>query len=199
MNTVPDVQIILGFKEFFKTAPPPDRLRIVENICKENLTAEIAGLNHRLKPRTTNYYDTGFKTQIEELKYFCRSDKLREKYVKVMSSFIRPKQPHPLIFTRQTCLFALEEIVQSSLPVIDGFRFRNAESWDAIFRYLLAVNTAITAIRDEREEEAINFETLNPKMLPLNELGLSSSLLHIPFRGLKLFEFLQTSEETKGH
>ena len=69
MNTIPKPQLILGYKEFFKTSPPDDRLSLVSDICKRNLIAELAGLNYRLKPKTSKYHDTSLQKQIDELKY----------------------------------------------------------------------------------------------------------------------------------
>ncbi len=170
MNTVPDAQLILGYKEFFNVDPPSRRLDIIEGVCKESLIAEFAGLNHRLKPKVVNYFDTSLETQLKELRYFCRRDDLLRRYTQTIRLYNGREKHFPLIFTRQTCLFALEEIIRSDLPVIDNFRMGNAERWDSVFKYLLAVNTVITAMDDDHKDELINFETLNPKMLPLNEI-----------------------------
>lgn len=198
MDTVPDIQLILGFKEFFRKDPPLNRLDIIKEICKENLIAEFAGLNYRLKPKVANSYDTSFEVQLKELKYFCRSNELLKKYAKTIVHYKEAEKHSPLIFTRQTCLFALEEVIQSDLSVVDNFEMDNAQKWDTIFKYLLIINTVITAIGKD-SGDAVNFETLNPKVLPLNEQGLNSQLFNIPFRGLKLFKYLSGLEEIGEH
>lgn len=198
MSTIPTAQLILGYKEYFKTDPPKDRLSLVKDICKRNLIAEFSGLNYRLKPNTSKYHNTSLETQIKELQYFCGIDEnLHKKYSEIADLYTPNKDDHPLIFIRQTCLFALEEIIQSNLPVIEDFNMARIEVWDSIFKYILAVNSAITAISEESEDEAVNFETINPKMLPLNELNISIDPIYTPYRGYRLLEYLSTHELLK--
>jgi len=198
MSTIPTAQLVLGYKEYFKTNPPQDRLSILQGICKRNLITEFSGLNYRLKPSTSKYHDTSLETQIKELQYFCGIDEnLHKEYSRIADSYTPNKEDHPLIFIRQTCLFALEEIIQSNLPVIEDFNMARIEIWDSIFKYMLAVNTAITAISEETEGEAVNFETINPKMLPLNELNISIDPIYTPYRGYRLLEYLSTHELLK--
>lgn len=45
-------------------------------------------------------------------------------------------------------------------------------------------------------KEIINFETLNPKMLPLNELSLDTNPIYTPYRGYKLLEYLSKNDNT---
>lgn len=66
MNTLPKTQLILGYKEFFNSEAPSDRLSILNGICKRSIVAEFAGLNYRLKPKTSKFYDTSLATQINE-------------------------------------------------------------------------------------------------------------------------------------
>lgn len=200
MNTVPKPQLILGYKEFFKTSPPVDRLSIVAGICKRNIITELAGLNYRLKPKTSKYHDTSLGKQIDELRYFCGiDDNLFKQYAKIADSYTPNKKDYPLIFTRQTCIYGLEEILQSNLPVIEDFKMSRVEVWNSIFKYILAVNTSVTEIQESGNNDLINFETLNPKMLPLNELSLNSDPIYIPFRGYKLLEYLHNQNEVEEH
>jgi hypothetical protein len=73
------------------------------------------------------------------------------------------------------------------------------EVWDSILRYILAVNTSITEIQESGNDDPINFETLNPKTLPLNELSLNSDPIYIPFRGYKLLEYLHNHAEVEKY
>jgi len=196
MSTIPKSQLILGYTEFFNTDPPGDRIAIVNKICKRNLIAELAGLNYRLKPKTSKYHDTSLDLQITELNYFCGdNDALFKSYSKVASRYTASKNDYPLIFTRQTCLFALEEILHSDLPVIENFSMSSVDIWESLLKYILAVNTTITRIEKAEGDEPVNFESLNPKMLPLNELSLNSDPIYIPFRGYKLMEYLDNHDE----
>jgi hypothetical protein len=198
MNTIPRPQLVLGYKEFFKVSPPLDRLSLVSGVCKRNLIVELAGLNYRLKPKTSKYHDTSLENQIKELKYFCGiDDGLYQRYSKVADYYTVNKNDYPLIFIRQTCIYALEEIIQSDLAVIEDFKMARVEVWDSIFKYILAVNTSITEIENAENGDLINFETLNPKMLPLNELNISADSIYTPYRGYRLLEYLSKNEDLK--
>lgn len=199
VNTVPKAQLVLGYREIFKVAPPIDRLSLVSGICKRNLIVELAGLNYRLKPKNSKHQDTSLQTQAKELRYFCNNDDSTLKtYTKVAHTYTKSKTDYPLIFIRQSCLFALEEIIQSDMKVIENFNVSRPEVWDAILKYLLAVNSELTAIQKEDEDEPVTFEKINPKMLPLNELNVSIDPIYTPYRGYRLLEYLSTSPELKN-
>lgn len=198
MSTIPTAQLVLGYKEYFKVDPPKDRISIIQKICRRNLIVEFSGLNYRLKPNTSKYHDTSLETQKKELQYFCGIDaNLHKKYAIIADSYTPNKEDHPLIFIRQTCLFALEEIIQSDLPVIENFNMDRMEVWDSIFKYILAVNSAITAISAEPEGESVTLEAINPKMLPLNELNINLDPIYTPYRGYRLLEYLSNHELLK--
>ena len=204
MDTLPKNQAVLKYEDFFNEAPPKSALTLIENYCKATVLGEFAGLNYRLKPKNTMYYDTSLNTQINLLFYFCGSNEdLFNKYRKLYSKFIYNKNNYSSIFTRQTCLYASEQIVNSDLKEIDGFTMKH--SWEGLLLYLLAVNSEITKQSDKpsdidsKENEVFNFETLNPKLIPLNELSIEVNPLYTPFRGHKLMEYLSNHLEFGSH
>lgn len=204
IDTLPKNQGILKYEDFFNEAPPQDALTLLVNFCKATVLGEFAGLNYRLKPKNTMYYDTSLNTQISLLFYFCGSNEdLFNKFRKIYSKFIYSKNNYSCIFTRQTCLYASEQIVNSDLKEIDGFNMQH--SWENLFGYLLAVNSEITKQSDKsddvdsKEKEVFNLETLNPKLIPLNELSIEVNPLYTPFRGHKLMEYLSNHLEFGRH
>jgi len=204
VDTLPKNQAILKYEDFFNKAPPKNALDLIHNYCKATVLGEFAGLNYRLKPKNTMYYDTSLDTQINLLFYFCGSNEdLFNKYRKLYSRFIYNKNNYSSIFTRQTCLYASEQLVNSRLKEIEGFTMRY--SWEGLLRYLLAVNSEITRQSDQpndienKEKEVFNFETLNPKLIPLNELSIEVNPLYTPFRGHKLMEYLSNHLEFGSH
>jgi hypothetical protein len=200
INTIPIPQLVLGYVEFFNEPPPEDRLSIVASICKTNLIAELSGLNYRLKQKTSKHQDTTLDTQAKALRYFSNNDDFTlRNYSRIPEKYTKNKDDYPLIFIRQSCLFALEEIIQSNLEVIEDFNVSRPEVCDAIFKYILAVNTHLTKIEEEENEDKVNFENINPKMLPLNELNVSTDPIYTPYRGYKLLEFLSKHEQLKSH
>lgn len=193
---IPRPQLILGYREIHRKEPPTDRLSLVAGFCKRHLIAEFCGLNYRLKPKNRLYHDTSLETQNIELERFCGyDDPLFKKYCAIAERFTRSDKDYPLFFTRQTCLFAIEELIQSDLPVLEHFDMNPPQVWEAILTYILAVNNALTDIKQSDEGEPVNFETLNPKMIPLNELNLDSDPVYITYRGHRLLSYLSQTPQ----
>jgi hypothetical protein len=192
----PKPQLILDYKLFFGVEPPEDRISIIKDISKDSILYEITALNYRLKPKDQIHIDNSFQTQVKELKYFTQTEELFIKYSKIVQRFIRGKNDYPNIFNRQACLFALEEIVNSNeMENIDNFVMARIEVWEAIIKYLLAVNYEITQIKKEKDDNDINFETLNPKLLPINELSIEIDPIFTPFRGYWLIDYFLNKTE----
>lgn len=193
----PKVQIILDYESFFGVKPPENRISIINDISKEHILFELVALNYRLKPKEAIYIDTSFETQVKELKRFTMEDKeLFIKYSTVANKHTKSKSDYPLIFNRQACLFAIEEIINSSeIRTIENFVMARVEVWEAILKYLLAVNCMITQIKEEKDENKISFEVLNPKLIPLNELSIETDQIYTPYRGHRLIDYFLNSPE----
>lgn len=198
-KSLPRVLLILDYMSFFKVAPPNDRISMLKNISRKHILYELTALNYRLKPKEKITIDTTYETQIKELRYFTvLSDELFYQCYEVMESNKNNQNRSPIVFTRQTCLFALEEIINSEEIVdIEDFVMSKSEVWDSIFKYLLAVNYEITQIKEEKDDNNINFETLNPKLLPLNELSIETDPFYIIYRGYKLINYFLEKAEYK--
>ncbi len=194
--TAPKAQLILDYKIYFGVKPPEDRISLISNISKESVLYEIAGLNYRLKPKGKVYIDTSIETQARELKYFTQTHELFIKYSSVAERYTKSRDEYPIIFNRQACLFAIEEIINSSkMQNIDHFDMAHTEVWEAIVKYLLAVNYVITEIKKEKDAKSTSFESLNPKILPLNELSIETDQIFTLYRGYWLIDyFLKRSE-----
>jgi hypothetical protein len=193
--TIPKPQLILDYELFFGDAPPEDRISLIKHISKKNLLYELTALNYRLKPKDQIYIDQTFQTQVNELKYFTMTDEVFRKYTKIASRHTASDKDFPLIFTRQGCIFAIEEIINSdSIPTIENFEMAKIEVWEGILKYILAVNYAITQIKKEKDDENANFETLNPKLLPLNELGIETDQIFTFYRGYWLLDYFEKNE-----
>lgn len=202
---LPQSRVIIGYKDLFGE-DIEDRLSLIKGICKKHLIAEISGLNYRLKPNKKFEVDYSFKTQDRELVYFSgETRELYEKYGKLAQKFSRGYGDYPLLFTRQTCLFAIEEIVNSDIPSQLDFKMTN--SWENLLKYLFAVNGVIAKFKRDAEEEeldqvedlaevvidekeALSLEDISVRTIVLNELNVSSNQLYVPFRGYNLLNFL---------
>lgn len=186
---IPKPLLILDYTHFFGEDPPADRISLIKHISRKSILYEISALNYRLRPKNKIYIDKSLKTQAKELKYFAQTDALFKQYVRIPELLTRSKKDYPIIFNRQACLFAIEEIINSNdMEDIDDFRMNDISIWQSIIRYLLAVNYAITQI-SENDERIDGFESLNPELLPLNELTIETDQLFTIYRGYKLIDY----------
>ena len=202
--TAPRPLLILDYHIYFGIKPPQNRISIIKHISKEHILYELAALNHRLKPKNKIHIDNSLETQVRELRYFTQTQELFTKYSEIASSFTKSKDEYPIIFNRQACLFAIEEIINSGeMVTIPNFSMANAEIWEALINYLLATNYAITELKEIEDNRDTDFESLNPQLLPLNELAVDTDQLFTPFRGYWLITHLlhhpEFAEETKSY
>ncbi len=189
-KAAPKVQIMLDYKIYFGVEPPKDRISLIKHISKESILYEIVALNYRLKPKDKFHIDNSFETQVKELKYFTKTPELFTKYSSVAEKYTKSKKDYPNIFNRQACLFAIEEIINSEvMQNNDNFVMARVEVWESIVQYLLAVNYEITQIKNEKDDNRSSFESLNPKLLPLNELSIETDQLFTPYRGYWLIDY----------
>lgn len=203
---IPTATAILGYHDLFGETLPQDRLSLIRGICRTQLIAEISGLNYRLKPKDRKFFDKSFDTQDRELTYFCgESKQLFDQYAPLIQKHISGNR-YPLMFTRQTCLFALEEIICSDIEHIDGFTMEN--SWGNLLKYLLCVNSEIawsgspkkmekaeSLLSEEGKEvksseQVPNLEEISVKLLVLNELNVDTDQFYMSFRAFRFLDFL---------
>ena len=186
-----EIKLILEYKHFFNSEPPENRLTLIYHIPKVNLLFEIARLNYSLKPYNSLKYNTSLEMQSEELRYFCPiDDELHKQYVQIASNNAKSRDEYPLIFNRAANLFALEEILNcSEFPEDEDFNMGTVEVWDAIFKYLLAVNTEISRVK-ETESQSPTIESISASSIVLNELMIEDNPFFIVYKGIKLIEFL---------
>lgn len=212
---IPQSQVIITYENIFEKEPPEDRLSFLKGMCKGVVLAEIAGLNYRLKPRSVFDYDTSLKTQSKELHYFCGSnDELFKLYALKYRTFVRNEDEYGLLFCRHACLFAMEEIVQSDMKVIKGFRM--ADHWPQLLNYLLCANYAVTTLKrrikheeEEEEEETVSereeinsmslLEEVNFKLIPINEMSIACDPFHVVYRGFHLLQYLSEHSILGSH
>lgn len=197
---LPKPQLILEYAHFYNDPLPENRLDIIANIPTEPLLYEIAALNYRLKPKTEVQFNGSLEFQIKELQYFLKDIVLYRKYAAVAERFTKGKYNYPLLFTRQSCIYAIEEILNSDYKTeTQDEEFGTIEHWESIVRYLLAVNTEITKINSEKDDNKAGFESLNPKLIPLNELGIETDPIYTPYRGFHLLNYYLNHPEYKDY
>lgn len=200
-NLFPKPHILLDSEIFFGSKPAEDRISLIKHISKESILFEIVALNYRLKPKDSIRIDNSLETQIRELKYFTQNEFLYNSYFNIYKKRIYSDKKYDIIFCRQSCIYAIEEIVTSKeMTHIEGFEMGHIEIWDAIVRYLLAVNYAVSRISSkpnfsDNNEEKRTIEALNPKLIPLNELVVETNPIYTPYRGYWLLKHFEKHSE----
>lgn len=188
--TAPKPLQILDYKIFFNEDPPENIISFVTHISKEHLLYQIVALNSRLKPSKEVNISTTFETQDRELKYFTRTNELYIKYSSIIEKQKFNKNDSPVVFDRQACLYAIEEIINSTeIHIVENFNIDKVEVWESILKYLLAVNYSITKTNVEPDENNSIFETLNSILLPLNEQVIESDPIFTLYRGYWLIDY----------
>ena len=194
--TLPTPQLILDYNQFYNSPPPESRIEIIKDVPTEALLFELIALNYRLKPKNEVHINDSLEFQIKELHYFTKTNELRLQYSKVAEKYTNSKQDYPLIFIRQSCLYAIEEILNSNFKsIVPSNEFGTVDHWESILKYLLAINTVVTQIKEEKDENEINFESLNPKFIPLNELSIEVDPVFTPYRGYWLLKYFQQHQD----
>lgn len=158
--------VVNDYESVFGEKPPEDRLSILKNICKKNLLLDIAALNYRLLPRKRVSVNVSHDIQVQELEFFARKPDLFDKCVSSASRSCRMSGgSEVLFFTREACLFAIEEVMNSkTFHPIDGFKrdgsyYGDSDYYEAILIYLLAINYKIEELKGALD--ANYFEKLN--------------------------------------
>jgi hypothetical protein len=193
----PKAQLILSYEEFFGVKPIDDRIALIKSIPKRNLLTEILALNYRLKPAKEMNVDSSMETQIRELEYFTAISYKHKKYYKslylrhVINKPSRIREIYPLLFTREGCLYALEEVLNSKefVEADEDFIMADVDVWLGILKYLISINDEITKYKNTDEQEDL-LESINSKLISLNESAVEVSAVYTPYRGMKLVEFI---------
>ena len=200
----PRAKVVLEYKSFFACDPPENRISIIKGISKYHIICEIVALNYRLKSKTELLYDNSLETQKVELKYFTKTEHQYNEYYNVIDKFIKKENDYPIIFNREACLFAIEEIINSDEIVeIPYFDMAKIEVWNSIFKYLISVNSAIIHHLNNDKFDRIGFEYLNPKLFTFNELSIQTDVIFTLYRGYKLLKYFLNntifSDEVKNY
>lgn len=195
---LPAINIFLEYSVVYGEEPPTDSLSLIKSFSKEHILYEIVALNYRLKPKYKFEFNDSWENQLKELEYFSPNKRVYDKIYNAAIKYNHGNKEFASIFNRQACAYAIEEIVNDKDYISYPNFIMNSELvWENILKYLLVINTIISDIKDEKDEEEHNFETLNPRLLPLNELAIASDPIFTPRRGLKLIEFFSRGEYYK--
>jgi hypothetical protein len=109
------IGVIIKYSDFYGKAIPKEPLDLIKHLPKDELIITISRINSFLNPQNSISIDDSYKTQIECIKTITDQDqKERARYYKSYENHYKKyfTKNHTL-FTRTTCLYALNEIVCS--------------------------------------------------------------------------------------
>jgi len=191
--SLPKFVRILEYELVFGKKSPQNRISIISEIGLNQVLYEIVALNYRLKPKDRHHFDLSLEKQKNELKYFARSKESFEKFASAASKLTLNRENYPIIFSRPFCVFAIEEILNSNELKTDDNYILVPEDYIRILTYLVSINSEIARIQNKRNQEEISLESLNPRMIPLNELLVETDTTFSYYRGYKLVQFLSSN------
>ena len=203
---IPKPKVILGYSEIFDDPIPSNRIDLIKKIPKNHLVAELSGISNKLKSKKSIFINNSLELQIELLQIYQPNIEFYNHVLTIFKKYSfstrrgqKPKE-YPLFFTRQSCLFAIEEILNddSIIDSEEGFVIGAEENWMNLLKYILAVNSEITSLNNT-DQEGEFFEKFNAWTIALNELSIETDLFFTPSRGLALINYLLQDDEFKDH
>ncbi|GCC50331.1 hypothetical protein SanaruYs_05460 [Chryseotalea sanaruensis] len=192
--------LFVGYEIVFGEKYAGDRLDLLKNIPQRFVLYELAGLNLRLRPPLEKQFKTSFLDQLEQLKYFCKSDqKMMLPYYaalrKVNVQLQRKQGGAPIMFSRPANVFALQEIFDR-LPEVETPKFEwGMTDWENLLKYYLCVNDVISAY-DKQEEDLSHrpFEKLAAGSGFLNEMTVINDPIYTVKRFIHLIKYLEQDD-----
>lgn len=178
--------IPIKYASFYGGEIPENPVELILNIPKDELIATIVSVNSRLKPIASNHFDDSRDTQVECLKSIFLDNKQNDPRVynclPVLRTFLRLPDNN-ILFTRVTCLYALQEIINCNdfVEKEPEYNFKNREQ---IFKFLLIVNdktiTGDENYKNEGHEELGNdfFEFFMFRELHHNQYNVCSNAIN---------------------
>lgn len=174
------IGIILKYSAFYHRQIPENPLTLLKHLPKTEILATITRINTLLQPHGYRNRDESRKTQFECLKTILLQDEknitldLQRKF-EVYRQYLDTLPNHYIIFTRITCLYALNEILQSDTFLLAEKTQYTFEERIGIFDYLLICNEYILNFSDGEKLEKIEeagvdfFEFFAFNALPYNQ------------------------------
>jgi hypothetical protein len=198
MVEIPNSAVVVDYEMVFGQPAPTtkqERLNLIKHIPKLCLIHEFASLNYRLRNYDEFTYKIDYKTQFDELLYFCGGAELMYNlYESKINKYVNQygkSGDQIIIFNRPSNLFALQEIILcgSDIPH-QGFRMR--EVWDDILKYYLAVNNVISAYKSENETDYSDFQRLTAGHIFLGTLQVVNDPIYTFERFPKIIKYLRS-------
>lgn len=203
------IGIIAKYSDFYSGDYPEHHLDLIKSIPKNELVASIGAVNYRLKPIYSNSFDDSKRTQIDCLRAIfldlqnppqnCNCVPQIKKYLQLPSNYN--------MFTRVTCLYALNEILKNDVFVESPPENYSIEQRENLFKYLLICNNKVLEYNNSYNpsETAASilgddtFEFLMFKELPHNQYYFAYNSFNAFYKSWYLFNKLNNDSFFSTH
>lgn len=204
------IGIILKYSIYYNKPIPENPLGLLAHLPKNEIIITIAKINTLLQPQGYRTNDNSRETQIECLKAIILQDEKNAplEYVRIFQRYAEHLNNLPeeySIFTRGTCLYALNEILQSNDFLKSNKTQYFQEERIGLFDYLLTCNERILKYSNEEPYENITGQGLNFfeffafNQIPFNQYTTSINILTKLYKSAFFLKCLMDDESTKQH
>jgi hypothetical protein len=204
------IGIILKYSNYYNKPIPENPLGLLAHLPKNEIIVTISKINTLLQPQGYRNSDDSRETQIECLKAILLQDEKNSpiEYFKKFQDYAYhlsnlPKQYS--LFTRGTCLYALNEILQSDTFLTENKTQYTFDERVGILDYLLVCNERILKFSNEEPlekftEQGINFfEFFAFNQIPLNQYNISINSLTKLYKSAFFLKSLMNDDSIKEH
>ena len=204
------IGIILKYSNYYNKAIPENPLDLLAHLPKNEIIITIAKINTLLQPQGYGSIDNSRKTEIECLKAILLQDEKNSppEYINKFQDYANhlislPKQYS--LFSRGTCLYALNEILQSDVFLTEIKTQYLFNERIGILDYLLVCNERILNFSNEEsldkfKEQGINFfEFFAFNQIPLNQYSIPFNILTKLYKSVFFLKCLMNEGLTKEH
>lgn len=204
------IGIILKYSAYYNKQIPEIPLDLLAHLPKNEIIVTIAKINTLLQPQGYRSNDDSRETQIECLKAIILQDEKNTslEYVKRFQRYAEHLNNLPekyIIFTRGTCLYALNEILQSDdFSKVNKTQYYQEERI-GIFDYLLACNERILKYSNVEpygnitKEGLSFFEFFAFNQIPFNQYTFPINSLTKLYKSAFFLKCLMDDESIKNH
>lgn len=202
--------IVLKYTAYYNKDIPKNPIDLIAHIPKSEIIVTIAKINTLLQPQGYRCSDDSRKTQIECLKTILLQDEINapveyknrfQQYAKHLMGL--PK--HYSVFTRGTCLYALNEMLQSDSFLKEDKKRYTFDERIGILDYLLICNERILDFSEKESNTHIEshgidfFEFFAFNMIPYNQYNITINCLSKLYKSAYFLKSLMDSPSTEKH
>jgi hypothetical protein len=197
---------ILKFNDFFNENDDFDRFSLIEDIPRVELIATISSINHLIKSPLDVNFNNSFENQVKLIDaiFLTHLNVDNRKYIigfiKILDEIFKNKKGNVVLFTRVSCLYALNEIILTDKIAnekVENYVFHLPDC-ENIFKFLLLNNKELlnysANYNDEMSSDNLGndfFKAFMFKEIPHNQYYYIQNPINLLNRAVLLFEYLK--------